>query len=97
MILGGFAAATTIWLLNVRGQTSHEAYLAYRKRSVHGLILGLEFRVAADIIRTVAIDYTRTSLLMLGLIALIRTLLVFALHLEIDGRLPWDSEYQESE
>ena len=49
---------------------THSAYLAYRRRSVRGLILGLEFLVAADIIRTIIIDYTLNSLLMLGLIVL---------------------------
>lgn len=97
VILGGFLVATAIWLLNLRRQSSHEAYLAYRRRSVRGLILGLEFLVAADIIRTVTIDYSVSSVLMLGLIVLIRTFLVFALHLEIDGRLPWDTPERERE
>lgn len=91
VILGGFVIATMVWLANVRHQSSHEAYMAYRRRSVRGLILGLEFMVAADIIKTITIDYTLHSLMMLGLIVLIRTFLVFALHLEIDGRRPWNA------
>ena len=97
VILGGFLVAAAFWIAQFRSQSSHEAYLAFRRRSVRGLILGLEFLVAADIIKTVTIDYTVTSLLMLGLIVLIRTFLVFALHLEIDGRLPWDSVENEPE
>lgn len=89
VIVGGFVVATIIFLLRIREQTSHQAYVAFRRRSVRGLILGLEFLVAADIIRTVTIDYSLDSVLMLGLIVVIRTFLVFALHLEIDGRLPW--------
>jgi uncharacterized membrane protein len=89
VILGGFLHATWIFLINVRRRSTHEAYVDYRRRSVRGLILGLEFLVAADIIKTVAVDYTMESVLMLGLIILIRTLLVFALHLEIEGRFPW--------
>jgi uncharacterized membrane protein len=89
VILGGFVHATYIFLLNLRHRTTHEAYLDYRRRSVRGLILGLEFLVAADIIKTVAVDYSMESVMMLGLIILIRTLLVFALHLEIEGRFPW--------
>jgi uncharacterized membrane protein len=91
VILGGFVIATGVWLANVRRQSSHEAYMAYRRRSVRGLILGLEFMVAADIIKTITIDYTLHSLMMLGLIVLIRTFLVFALHMEIDGRRPWNA------
>jgi len=89
VIVGGFVVATAIYLLHIRQQSSHQAYISFRRRSVRGLILGLEFLVAADIIRTVTVDYSLDSVLMLGLIVLIRTFLVFALHLEIDGRLPW--------
>lgn len=96
VILGGFVLATGVWLTNLRGRSTHEAYLDYRRRSVRGLILGLEFLVAADIIRTVAIEYTMESVLMLALIIVIRTMLVFALHLEIEGRLPWEQPADES-
>lgn len=89
VMLAGFLIATGVWLAGLGRVESHAAYLAYRRRSVRGLILGLEFLVAADIIRTITIDYSVHSLLMLGLIVLIRTFLVFALHLEIEGRLPW--------
>lgn len=89
VIMGGFVLATVIWLMNIRSRSTHQAYVEYRRRSVRGLILGLEFLVAADIIKTVAIEYTMESVLMLAVIILIRTMLVFALHLEIEGRFPW--------
>lgn len=89
VILGGFVHASFIFVKYVRFRTTHEAYVDYRRRSVRGLILGLEFLVAADIIKTVTVDYSMESVVMLGLIILIRTLLVFALHLEIEGRFPW--------
>lgn len=89
VIIGGFVLATVFWLGDTRSRSTYEAYRDYRRRSVRGLILGLEFLVAADIIKTVAIDYTMEGVLMLALIILIRTMLVFALHLEIEGHLPW--------
>lgn len=89
VIMGGFVLATVIWLAKMGSRSAYQAYRDYRRQSVRGLILGLEFLVAADIIRTVAIAYTMESVLMLALIILIRTMLVFALHLEIEGRLPW--------
>lgn len=92
VILGGFVVATLVYLVHFRSWSSHEAYLRYRRSSVRGLILGLELMVAADIIKTVAVDYTMHSVLMLGIIVLVRTFLVFALHLEIEGRLPWHGE-----
>jgi uncharacterized membrane protein len=98
VILAGFIVSTVYWLRSLGRIDTHTAYLAYRRRSVRGLILGLEFLVAADIIRTIIIDYTLDSLLMLGLIVLIRSFLVFVLHLEIEGRLPWkQAEAEEAE
>ncbi|MFY8133495.1 MAG: DUF1622 domain-containing protein [Aquimonas sp.] len=98
VILAGFIVSTVYWLRGLGRIDTHTADLAYRRRSVRGLILGLEFLVAADIIRTIIIDYTLDSLLMLGLIVLIRSFLVFALHLEIEGRLPWkQAEAEEAE
>jgi uncharacterized membrane protein len=90
VILGGFVVATIVYLKHMRRWTTQVAYRDYRRRSVRGLILGLEFLVAADIIKTVAVDYTLNSVLMLGLIILFRSFLVFTLHLEIEGRLPWN-------
>ncbi len=53
------------------------------------LLLGLEFLVAADIIRTVALEATLESVLVLGLLVLIRTFLSWALVVEIEGHWPW--------
>ncbi len=54
-----------------------------------GLLLGLEVFVAADLIRTVAVDATLTSVGVLGLLVVVRTILSFSLDVEIDGTLPW--------
>jgi uncharacterized membrane protein len=65
---------------------------AYRiVRTVFGrsILLGLEFLVAADIIRTVAVQPSLQNVAVLGLIVLIRTFLSFSLEVEIDGRWPW--------
>ena len=89
VILGGFVFATGGWLAHLRDTSAHQAFQDFRRRSVRGLILGLEFLVAADVIKTVTVNYSLESVLILGLIILIRSFLVFALHLEIEGRLPW--------
>ena len=54
-----------------------------------GILLGLEFLVAADIIRTVAVTPTLQSVLVLGMIVVIRTFLSMALQVEVEGRVPW--------
>ena len=66
-------------------------YSRFRQQLGRSILLGLELLVAADIIRTVAITPTLNSVLVLGLIVLIRTFLSFSLELEITGRWPWQS------
>jgi len=60
-------------------------------RNVFGwsVLLSLEILVAADLIRTVAVDPTLSNVAVLGLIVLIRTFLSFSLDIEIEGVLPW--------
>jgi uncharacterized membrane protein len=55
------------------------------------LLLGLEILVAADIVRTVALEATLQSVVVLGLLVLIRTFLSWALVVEIEGRWPWQA------
>jgi uncharacterized membrane protein len=64
----------------------------YRELKVHlgrGLLLGLEILVAADIVRTIALEATLESVAILGLLVLIRTFLSWALIVELEGRWPW--------
>jgi uncharacterized membrane protein len=51
--------------------------------------VSLEILVAADLIRTVAVQPTLENIAVLGLIVVVRTILSFALDVEIDGVLPW--------
>jgi len=57
-----------------------------------GILLGLEFLVAADIIYTVAVDLTFESIGVLAIVVLIRTFLSFTLELEVTGKWPWRNE-----
>ena len=67
-------------------------YRSYRQLLGRSILLGLEFLVAADIIRTVAITPTFESVGVLAIIVVIRTFLSFSLELEITGRWPWQKE-----
>ena len=53
------------------------------------LQLGLEFLVAADIVKTVTVNLTREGIVSLGLLILVRTFLSWSITLEIEGCLPW--------
>ena len=67
------------------------AYRALRSDMGRSILLGLEMLVAADIINTVAVEPTLSSVAVLAVIVAIRTFLSFTLELEIDGRWPWQS------
>lgn len=64
-------------------------YSVMRRRFGRALLLGLEILVAADIIKTVAVDTSLESVLTLGVLVLVRVLLSFSLDIEIDGVVPW--------
>lgn len=66
-----------------------DAYRGFRADLGRVILLGLEFLVAADIIRTVAVEPTLANLGILAGIVAIRTFLSFSLELEINGRWPW--------
>jgi len=53
------------------------------------LQLGLEFMVAADIMRTVAVKPTMQDVAILGALVAVRTFLSRAVVIEGEGRWPW--------
>jgi uncharacterized membrane protein len=53
------------------------------------LILGLEVLVAADIIKTITVEATIESVVVLGILVAVRIALSFSLDIEVDGMLPW--------
>ena len=67
------------------------AYRGLRRGLGKAILLGLELLVAADIIRSVAVAPSFTSIGVLGLIVIIRTFLSWSLELEVNGRWPWQS------
>jgi len=66
-----------------------DAYSAYKALIVRSLLLALELLVAADVIRTVLLDFTAKGLEILGGLVLVRTFLSWSLIVEIEGRWPW--------
>jgi uncharacterized membrane protein len=89
LVLGLAAALVHAGLVLTSGQGGEEAYRIVRTVFGRSILLGLEFLVAADIIRTVAVQPSLENVAVLGLIVLIRTFLSFSLGVEIDGRWPW--------
>jgi len=90
-------AIGTVWggwrfLIAVKDKTATQGYEAYRLQLVRTLLLGLEVLVAADIIRTVAVNPSLNSVAVLAAIVVIRTFLSWSLILEIEGRWPWQKK-----
>jgi uncharacterized membrane protein len=56
----------------------------------------LEFLVAADVVRTVALEPTLTNVAVLGLLVVIRTFLSWSLTVEIEGRWPWQARVEQA-
>jgi uncharacterized membrane protein len=67
------------------------AYESYKHQMGRSLLLGLEFLVAGDVVRTVALEPTLNNVAVLGLLVLIRTFLGWSLAVEIEGRWPWQT------
>jgi uncharacterized membrane protein len=94
VIVIAIAFGTARFLLHVQRQTEG-AYERYKIHLGKALLLGLEFLVAADIIRTVALEPTLQNVLMLALLVVVRTFLSWALVVEMEGRWPWTAAAAE--
>jgi uncharacterized membrane protein len=93
IVAAGALVATTRLLVR-RAHNMGNYYSSYRQDIGRAILLGLEFLIAGDIIRTVVVAPTIQNVVVLGLIVLIRTFLSLSLQLEIEGRLPWRREPQ---
>ena len=93
IVVGG-ALFATVRLALRRIQGTGNYYVWYRQDVGRAILLGLEFLIAGDLIRTVVVAPTMQNVAVLGLIVLIRTFLSLSLQLEIEGRLPWQREAQ---
>jgi len=93
LIAIGLVLTTARFLIEARSSTA-TAYQRYREGLGRTLLLGLEFLVAADIIKTVAVTPTFASVGVLAIIVVIRTFLSWTLELELEGRWPWQRQEQ---
>jgi uncharacterized membrane protein len=91
IIVFGIAWSTRGFFLVYTG-TLGSRYDQYRVQIGRSLMLGLEILVAADIVKTVALELTFKSLGLLAGLVVVRTFLNWTLVLEIEGRWPWSAE-----
>ena len=90
VILGGaFLATVSIAITLFNGKGVHHVYRTYRQNLARSILIGLEFLVAGDIIRSVAGNLSLDSVAILAVIVVIRSLLGIEFEMEIEGRWPW--------
>ena len=89
LLLGALLAAGAFARRLLGRVDFHDAYHSLRADLGRAILLGLELLVIADIIGTVAVEPTLQNLGVLAVIVAIRTVLSFALELEVSGRWPW--------
>ncbi len=73
----------------IRKEDRETVFQELRQQLGRGILLGLEFLIAADIIYTVAVELTFETVGVLAIVVLIRTFLSFTLEVELTGRWPW--------
>jgi len=91
IIVVAIVHGTIRYLVHLNRQVG-DAYERYKDQLGKALLLGLEFLVAADIIRTVALEQTLRSVAILGLLVIVRTFLSWSVVVEMEGRWPWQGK-----
>lgn len=90
VILGGALFSTLAIVVTIlRRKGVHHVYRTYRQNLARSILIGLEFLVAGDIIRSVAGNLSIDSVVILAVIVIIRSLLGIEFEMEIEGRWPW--------
>jgi len=89
VVVGLLFAAWAFLRAQGRPPATPSAYRLFRQQVGKAILLGLEFLVAADIIRTVAVAPTFEGVGVLAVVVAVRTFLSFTLDVELEGRWPW--------
>lgn len=97
VILAGALLSTLAIIITAFKQKSiHDLYSTYRHNLARSILIGLEFLVAGDIIRSVAGNLSIDSVVILAIIVVIRSLLGVEFEMEIEGRWPWQRAKEKS-
>lgn len=95
LIAGGLYSLITFAAALANRRTT-DAYEVLRRTLGRSILIGLEILVGADIIRTIAVSPSLTSVGVLGLVVVVRKFLSFSLEAELDGQWPWQRRQHEA-
>ena len=90
MLLGGLGAFLIFLRRVLQPERRPGSYEELRRNLGRSILLGLEVLIVADIVRTIIVDPTYESVVVLGVVVVVRILLSFALEVEMDGMWPWN-------
>ncbi|MDD3521261.1 MAG: DUF1622 domain-containing protein [Actinomycetota bacterium] len=88
ILIAGIKAALNFKKIKDKNQI----YISTRTMVGRGILLGLEILIAADIIRSVCVEFNFQNIAVLGLIIIVRVILGFTLEVEISGKWPWQQK-----
>jgi uncharacterized membrane protein len=91
-IVIGFVLSSAWFVGRLRQGSRLDAYHRFRQDLGRSIMLGLEFLIAGDIIRTIIVEQTLSAVAALAVIVLIRIILSLTLEFETEGRWPWQRE-----
>lgn len=70
------------------------AFETYKHQLAKPLLLALDFLVAGDVVKTIALEPTLNNVAVLGLLMIIRTFLSWSITVELEGHWPWRGKSQ---
>jgi uncharacterized membrane protein len=90
---------TLHYLISVaqRQDSPNVRYTRFRQRLARALMLSLELLVAADVVRTVALEPNYQNVSVLAMLVMIRIVLGWSLVVEIEGHWPWRPDPKNSQ
>ena len=93
LLVAYILSATLTWLVRSlrRREFTLDHYGSFRAALGRAMLLGLEILIAADVVRTAALDPTLGNFEALGVLVVVRTFLSWSIVLEIEGRWPWQA------
>jgi uncharacterized membrane protein len=91
VIVAGFFSAARTYAFGYRRLGPAKSFRQFKIGLGNALILGLEILVVGDVVETITVKPTFTSLATLALLVVIRTIVSWTLSLEVEGHWPWQT------
>ncbi|RMB62863.1 DUF1622 domain-containing protein [Dokdonia sinensis] len=94
ILVGAITALFKYGIAAIKGK--EDCYFELRRNLGKVILLGLEILIAADIMATVITEPDLESVLILGLIVVIRIILSLSIQVEIEGKFPWNKKSNDA-